>query len=226
MTELITALDFFDEQTALDMVRRIGPAGLWYKVGKQLFTSSGPSIVRQLKDMGKKVFLDLKYHDIPNTVSQAVAAAARIGADICDVHALGGTAMLHAASSAAREAGITLVAITVLTSMDDAELAAVGIPSTPQDEVTRLARLAEECGAPGVVCSAMELPEIRSACGPAFITIVPGIRPANAELNDQKRVMTPAQAAAAGANFIVVGRPITKAADPTAAADAIRAELK
>ncbi|MBR0460291.1 MAG: orotidine-5'-phosphate decarboxylase [Victivallales bacterium] len=224
-TQLITALDFFDMETALANVDRIGPDCAWHKVGKQLFTSCGPEIVARLKAKNKKIFLDMKYHDIPNTVAQAVTAAAKIGADLCNVHASGGPAMLEAAAKAGRDAGITVIAVTVLTSMDAAELAAVGINASPAEQVARLAELAQKCGIAGVVCSALELPVIRKVCGPDFLTVVPGIRPATASKDDQKRVMTPAEAAAAGADFIVVGRPITKAEDPAAAAAAIQAEL-
>ena len=226
MTTLITALDYFDENSALATVERIGDGCQWYKVGKQLFTSAGPGIVRQLKEMGKSVFLDLKYHDIPNTVSQAVAAAAGIGADMCNVHASGGPAMLAAAAESASANGILLTAVTVLTSMDAGELAAIGLPCSPEEQVLRLARLAQANGVPGVVCSALELGGIQKACGKDFITVVPGIRPADSSADDQKRIMTPAQAAQAGATYIVVGRPITKAADPLQAALAIQGELK
>ena len=225
MTTLITALDYFEQNDALAAVERIGASCEWYKVGKQLFTSSGPAIVRRLKEMGKKVFLDLKFHDIPNTVSQAVASAAKIGADMCNVHALGGPAMLAAAGKSAKDNGILLVAVTVLTSMDAAELSAVGLDCGPAAEVSRLAQLADACGVAGVVCSALELPVIGKVCGSGFITVVPGIRPADSSADDQKRIMTPAQAAEAGATYIVVGRPITKAADPGLAAAAIQKEL-
>ncbi|MBQ6473272.1 MAG: orotidine-5'-phosphate decarboxylase [Victivallales bacterium] len=224
-TQLITALDFFDLDTALSNVERIGDGCEWHKVGKQLFTSCGPRIVSELKARGKKVFLDMKYHDIPNTVAQAVRAAADIGADLCNVHASGGPAMLEAAAKAAAESGITVIAVTVLTSMDAAELSAVGIGDSPAKQVERLALLAQRCGIAGVVCSALELPVIRQVCGPDFLTVVPGIRPATASLDDQKRVMTPQEAARAGADYIVVGRPITKADDPAAAARDITQSL-
>ena len=224
MTELITALDYSDAAQALESVDRIGNACQWYKVGKELFTAVGPSIVRDLEARGKKVFLDMKYHDIPNTVSKAVHSAASIGADLCNVHASGGHAMLVAAGEAARESGILLVAVTVLTSMDAAELASIGLDVSPQEQVKRLALLTQECGIPGVVCSALELPIIHQCCGENFVTVVPGIRPAGASVDDQKRIMTPRQAAEAKASFIVVGRPITKADDPAKAAAAIAVE--
>ena len=216
--ELITALDFPDVASAMSMVDAIGDGCLWYKVGKQLFTSEGPQIVRTLKERGKKVFLDLKYHDIPNTVAGAVRAAASIGADLCNVHASGGPAMLRAAAEAARDAGIVCIAVTVLTSLDAEELRAVGISASPAEQVERLARLTQESGLAGVVCSALELPVIRKVCGKDFLTVVPGIRPAGSSADDQRRVMTPRMAAEAGADFIVVGRPITKAENPRAVA--------
>lgn len=224
-TTLITALDVSTEQEAYELVDRIGPAVEWYKVGKQLFTRLGPSIVSGLKARGKKVFLDMKFHDIPNTVGQAVRSAAAIGADLCNVHASGGPAMLRAAAEAGRETGITVIAVTVLTSMDAGELSAIGLSVTPAEQVLRLAKLTQSCGLPGVVCSALEIPLIQEACGKDFLLVVPGIRPAGASRGDQKRVMTPGEAAQAGAQFIVVGRPIIAAADPAAAAAAVQAEL-
>lgn len=224
-TELITALDVSSEREAFEIVEKIGSAVTWYKVGKQLFTRLGPSIVAGLKARGKRVFLDMKFHDIPNTVGQAVRSAAAIGADMCNVHASGGPAMLRAAAEAGRETGILVTAVTVLTSMDGQELSSVGIASEPADQVERLARLTQACGLPGVVCSALEIPLVRRACGEDFVLVVPGIRPAGAAKGDQKRVMTPAEAAQAGAQFIVVGRPILAAEDPAAAAAAVQAEI-
>jgi len=224
-TELIIALDVDTLDEAREIVRRIGPAGVWYKVGKQLFTRHGPDSVRFLKAAGKQVFLDLKFHDIPNTVAQAVRAAAAIGADLTNVHASGGPAMLAAAAQAAAESHILLVAVTVLTSLGNSDLQAIGCPPDTGAHALRLAGLAKAAGCHGVVCSAHEIAAMRNAYGHAFMLVVPGIRPAGAGLDDQKRVMTPAAAAAAGARFIVVGRPVTQAADPAAAAAAVRAEL-
>lgn len=224
-TTLITALDLDDLAAAMSMVDRIGPAGEWYKVGKQLFTRCGAPVVRELKARDKKVFLDLKYHDIPNTVEQAVLAAAGIGADLCNVHASGGPAMLQAAAKAGQEGGITVVAVTVLTSMDQAELNAVGIDQSPADQVLRLAKLTQSCGLPGVVCSAREIELLRQSCGEDFVLVVPGIRPAGSAHGDQKRVMTPGDAARAKAQYIVVGRPILAAADPATAARQIQQEI-
>lgn len=224
-TELIVALDVDTLEEGLELIRKTGDAVSWYKIGKQLFTRFGPEAVRQVKGCGKKVFLDLKYHDIPNTVGQAVKAAAGIGADMTNVHASGGPAMLREASKSAAGSEVLLIAVTVLTSMNQEELAAVGLSATPLEQVVRLARLAQASGIPGVVCSAQEIAAIRQACGPDFKLVVPGIRPAGADHGDQKRVMTPAEAARAGADYIVVGRPITAAKDPQAAARAILAEL-
>ena len=224
-TVLIAALDVDSREEAFAIVEKIGSSVEWYKVGKQLFTRCGPELISGLKQRGKKVFLDLKYHDIPNTVAQAVRSAAAIGADMVNVHASGGPAMLKAAAQAAAESKICLIAVTVLTSLDQQELNAIGIQDSPADQVLRLARLTQQAGLAGVVCSAREITLIQNACGKDFLTIVPGIRPAGADAGDQKRIMTPAQAAAAGASYIVVGRPIIAASDPSEAAQAIRQEL-
>jgi orotidine-5'-phosphate decarboxylase len=225
-TELIVALDVNTTTEADGIVTAIGDSVQWYKVGKQLFTQAGPEAVRQLKDRGKKVFLDLKFHDIPNTVAQAVRSAADIGADMTNVHASGGRAMLEAAAQAAAERDTLLIAVTVLTSMNQDALTGIGIDATPEQQVVRLATLAQAAGVPGVVCSAHEINALRAACGPGFKLVVPGIRPAGSAHGDQKRVMTPAEATAAGADYIVVGRPITQASDPAAAARAVLAELQ
>ena len=224
-TELIIALDVDTLDEARELVRQIGPAGVWYKVGKQLFTRHCPDSVRFLKDAGKHVFLDLKFHDIPNTVAQAVRAAAAIGADLTNVHASGGPAMLAAAAQAAAESHLLLVAVTVLTSLGNHDLQAIGCPADTSTQALRLAGLAKDAGCHGVVCSAHEITAMRDAYGAAFMLVVPGIRPVGTGRDDQKRVMTPAAAAAAGARFIVVGRPGTQATDPAAAAAAVRAEL-
>jgi orotidine-5'-phosphate decarboxylase len=224
-TQLIVALDVDTAEEGLELVDRIGDACTWYKVGKQLFTRFGPDMVRQLKERGKKVFLDLKFHDIPNTVREAVRSAAAIGADMTNVHASGGAAMLAAAAEGAKESNVLLIAVTVLTSMDEGELAGIGIADSPRNQVVRLAKLTQSNGVPGVVCSALEIEPLREACGKDFVLVVPGIRPAGSSTDDQKRVMTPAKAAALGADFIVVGRPIRCADDPAAAARAVVADL-
>jgi len=224
-TKLIVALDVPELSEAVSLVEKLGKEVEWYKVGKQLFTKYGPEVIRMLKQHGKKVFLDMKFHDIPNTVAQAIHSAAFIGADLVNVHASGGPTMLKAAAQAAKETGVTVIAVTVLTSLDQAELQAIGLDVTPAQQVSRLAALTKEAGLAGVVCSSQEIELVHNACGMDFLTIVPGIRPAGAALGDQKRVMTPALAAKAGADFIVVGRPIVKAEDPQAAAFAVNQEL-
>lgn len=224
-TVLIAALDVASKEEAWSIVERIGAEVTWYKVGKQLFTRFGPEMVTGLKKRGKKVFLDLKFHDIPNTVAQAIRSGAAIGADIINVHASGGPAMLRAAAAAARETGATVIAVTVLTSLDAAELSAIGIAASPAEQVLRLTRLTQEAGLQGVVCSAQEITLIKGICGPDFLTVVPGIRPAGAAHADQKRVMSPGEAALAGASHIVVGRPILAAPDPAQVARAINLEL-
>lgn len=224
-TEIIVALDVDTADAAQTLVRSIGPAVTWYKIGKQFFTRHGPDSVRALKAAGKKVFLDLKFHDIPNTVGQAVRAAAAIGADLTNVHASGGPAMLAEAARAGQEAGIRVVAVTVLTSLDAEQLQAVGIDTPPEAQVLRLARLTAQAGIHGVVCSALEIGSMRREFGPDFLLVVPGIRPAGAAVGDQKRVMTPRLAAEAGAQFLVIGRPITGAPNPAEAAAAILREI-
>lgn len=224
-TELIVALDVDTIDAALELIDRIGESVEWYKIGKQLFTRFGPDAVRQVKARGKKLFLDLKFHDIPNTVAEAVRSAAAIGADMTNVHASGGQAMLAAAAEAARKADILLTAVTVLTSLDADELTAMGILESPQAHVIRLAKLAQASGVTGVVCSAHEIRSLRDTCGPNLVLVVPGIRPAGSSHGDQKRVMTPKEAADAGANFIVVGRPIRQASNPQQAAIAVLQEL-
>jgi orotidine-5'-phosphate decarboxylase len=202
------------------------------KVGKELFTAGGPEVVRKLTDRGFKLFLDLKFHDIPNTVAQACAAATRLGVWMLNVHASGGRAMLTAArqavaeaASAQRAAAPLVIAVTVLTSLDAAGLAETGVAASPADHAVHLARLAQSCGLDGVVCSAAEAPAMRAALGPAFVLVTPGIRPAGSAADDQARIVTPAQAIAAGADHLVIGRPITRAADPIAALHAIHRSL-
>lgn len=225
-TKLIVALDFDTVEEAKELVNAAGDSVEWYKVGKQLFTRNGPAAVSFLKEAGKNVFLDLKFHDIPNTVAGAIRSAAAIGADMTNVHAGGGPAMLKAAAEAGEKSGMLTIAVTVLTSMDKAELEAVGVESEPKDQVVKLAKLAEASGLNGVVCSAHEITPLRKRCKDDFVLVVPGIRPTGSAVGDQKRVMTPAEAASAGADFIVVGRPVTKAENPAAAAAAILDEIK
>ncbi len=221
MTRIITALDFNQPDKALAFAERVDPSLTRLKIGKQLFTLAGPALVESLQQSGFDVFLDLKFHDIPNTVASAVAAAASLGVWMLNVHASGGPRMLDAARQAvpinAVGEGMQLIGVTVLTSMDDAELQAVGVNTTTEEQVRLLATLSMNCGLDGVVCSPLEVPLIRAIGKRNFLTITPGIRPAmegDAVQDDQRRVMTPADAVAAGSDFLVIGRPITRAEDP------------
>jgi orotidine-5'-phosphate decarboxylase len=225
---VIVALDFPAAAPALELLERLDPRRCRVKIGKELFTRAGPALVETVAGRGFDVFLDLKYHDIPNTVAAACAAAADLGVWMLNVHASGGMAMMCAARErlAAMDAPPLLIAVTVLTSLDAADLAAVGCPGEPAARVLALAALARDAGLDGVVCSPLEAAAVRSALGPGFRLVTPGVRPASAAAGDQKRVMTPAQACAAGADYLVVGRPITAAPDPLAALAAIDAELR
>ena len=226
-TRIIVALDFPAEAPALALVERLDPARCRLKVGKELFTRCGPQLVAELRRRDYEVFLDLKFHDIPNTVAAACAAAADLGVWMVNLHASGGAAMM----AAARERLATcakpplLIAVTVLTSLDAADLAAIGCPGEPAERVVRLAQLAKHAGLDGVVCSPREAARVRGALGPGFRLVTPGVRPAGAATGDQKRVMTPAEALAAGADYLVIGRPITAAPDPLAAIEAIEREI-
>jgi orotidine-5'-phosphate decarboxylase len=229
---VIVALDFANPLEALALVDRLDPRQCGLKVGKELFVVAGPEPVRWMVERGFNVFLDLKFHDIPNTVASACAAAARLGVWMIDVHASGGRAMLRAAREAvdravapAGRAAPLLIAVTVLTSLDDADLREVGHGGTAAGEALQLARLAKASGLDGVVCSAHEAEALRSACGADFALVTPGIRPANADKDDQARVVTPEAALAQGADYLVIGRPITRAADPLAALRTINASL-
>ncbi len=223
-TKLIIALDYAQPQLALNLAAELDPTLCRLKVGKELFTRGGPQLVETLQQRGFDIFLDLKFHDIPNTVAKALTAAQDLGVWMVNVHALGGPRML----AAAREAitGPTkLIAVTILTSMGPDELRAIGLPSDPEENVLRLAGLAHEAGLDGVVCSAQEAPRLKSTFGKSFQLVTPGIRPAWAAKGDQTRIMTPADALAAGSDYLVVGRPITQAPDPLAALQRIHAEI-
>jgi len=227
---IIVALDFPQPADALALAARLSPARCGVKVGKELFVAGGPDTVRALIDRGFRVFLDLKFHDIPNTVAGACAAAARLGVWMMNVHASGGTAMLEAARRAVDDASAPagrplLIAVTVLTSLDDAALRDVGIDVPAATHVLRLARLAAHSRLDGVVCSAAEAAMLREALGGAFRLVTPGIRPAGSTTHDQARIVTPAAAIASGADHLVIGRSITHAADPPAALDAIHQSL-
>jgi orotidine-5'-phosphate decarboxylase len=229
---VIVALDFPDMMSAFGLAARLDPAVCAVKVGKELFTAAEAGLVRELVRRGFRVFLDLKFHDIPNTVAQACAAATRLGVWMIDVHAAGGAAMLAAARDAVAKTAAAegrtpplLIAITVLTSLGADDLAAIGVAGTAEAQVLRLARLAQTCGLDGVVCSAQEAAMLRAACGADFKLVTPGIRPAGTEAHDQARVMTPEAAIAAGADYLVIGRAITGAADPLRALRDINVKL-
>jgi orotidine-5'-phosphate decarboxylase len=222
---LIVALDVATEQQAWHLATRLrGQVGM-FKVGSQLFGVGGPDLVRRIVALGEKVFLDLKYHDIPNTVASAISAVGRLGVSLVDVHALGGKAMVEAAVGSLPPMSARLLAITILTSHSAATLESIGVQGSVEDAVKRLALLAKEAGADGVVASPHEVAAIRALCGPDFLIVTPGIRPAGARLGDQARAATPSAAVDAGADYLVVGRPITEAADPVASARAIVAEI-
>lgn len=223
--QLVVALDVPTQAEAATLVARLGESVHIYKVGLGLYTAEGPRIVRDLVASGKKVFLDLKYHDIPNTVAAAVRAAARLKVSMLTVHAAGGLKMLQAASEAARESpNLKILAVTVLTSMNDQDLHAVGIPDEVKEQVLRLASLALNAGCHGVVSSAQEVRLLRAKFGSEFLAVTPGVRPRGASAGDQARVVTPAEAIAAGATHIVVGRPIIAAANPAEEAERILRE--
>ncbi len=224
---ILCALDTADLGVALDLAESLAGTVGGLKIGKELFTAHGPDAVTRIRDAGHQVFLDLKFHDIPATVAGAVRAAAGLGCFVLTVHASGGPEMLRAATEAAGAAKPPplVVGVTVLTSLDDGDLAAVGQSGPVADLVSRLARLARSCGLGGVVCSPREIAALRAELGADFRLIVPGVRPEWAGADDQKRVMTPAEAVAAGADYLVIGRPITRAADPAEAARRIADEI-
>jgi len=224
---IVVALDFAGASEALALVARLDPTRCRLKVGKELFTAAGPRLVEELVARGFGVFLDLKYHDIPSTVAAACRAAAATGAWMINVHAAGGRAMLEAARAAIGELEPRplLVAVTVLTSLAQAELAEVGVRDPLETQVLRLARLARRCGLDGVVCSGRDLGALAALGAPGFLRVTPGVRPAGAASDDQKRVLTPGEALRAGTDYLVIGRPVTRAPDPLAALAAIEAEV-
>ena len=237
---IITALDFNNAKDALALADKIDPQASRVKVGKELFTFAGPALVEQLQGKGFDVFLDLKFHDIPNTVAGALKAAASLGVWMVNVHASGGPAMLTAARSAiapfTQSGGTRVIGVTVLTSMDEVQLSAIGVAATPAQQVLRLASLVKQAGLDGVVCSPKEVGLIRQKIDGPFLTITPGVRPraaqatqvssAGGQADDQRRVMTPADAVAAGSDYLVIGRPITQAADPQQALHEIINEVQ
>jgi orotidine-5'-phosphate decarboxylase len=225
--KIIVALDYPNAKSALALVARLDPKLCKVKVGKELYTAAGPQLIDNINKSGFPIFLDLKYHDIPNTAAAACAAAAALGVWMLNVHALGGRAMLSAASEAIGKAARPpkLIAVTLLTSMGAGDMADVGLVGNPQEAVARLARLAQDCGLDGVVCSPQEAAALRKQCGKDFMLVTPGVRPAGSAQNDQQRVATPRQAIADGANYLVIGRPITGAPDPLEALRRISAEI-
>src|SRR5258705_1334394 len=224
---LAVALDLPNEHEAMKLVDRLGQTCQWYKVGMELYYAAGNSIVQQLRDRGFNVFLDLKLHDIPNTVAGAVRSATQAGASLLTIHAAGGAAMMSAAADAASAPGSPrLLAVTVLTSMDANELAGIGITASPAEHVLRLAKLAQASGINGMVCSPEEVDLLRKETGPDTLLVIPGIRPSGSAIEDQNRIATPAQAIAQGASLLVVGRPVTRPHNPAEAARSILQELE
>jgi orotidine-5'-phosphate decarboxylase len=226
-TPIIVALDYPTAPAALALAQRLSPALCRVKVGKELFTRAGPGLVEELQQLGFEVFLDLKFHDIPNTVAGAVRAAAELGVWMVNVHASGGRRMMEAAveSLATFTLRPILLGVTVLTSMSDQDLQELGYSETLQQRVTRLATLTAQSGLDGVVCSALEAEALRKQCGESFCLVTPGIRLAGDDAGDQRRVVTPAEARALGSDYLVIGRSITAAADPLAALQRVHEEL-
>ncbi|MFP1901929.1 orotidine-5'-phosphate decarboxylase [Lonsdalea quercina] len=225
---IIVALDYASQRDAYEFVDRIDPQRCRLKVGKEMFTLFGPQLVNDLQQRGFEVFLDLKFHDIPNTTARAVAAAAELGVWMVNVHASGGARMMQAAKEALMPYGADaplLIAVTVLTSMDEDDLRGLGITLSPAEQAERLAVLTQQCGLDGVVCSAHEAERLKQRCGAAFQLVTPGIRPAGSAAGDQRRIMTPEQAKLAGVDYMVIGRPITQSADPAQTLNAILATL-
>lgn len=226
-TPLIIALDYSSLDAALCMADQLDPKRCRVKVGKELFTRSGPAVLEALHGRGFEIFLDLKFHDIPNTVAGAVQAAAEQGVWMVNVHASGGRKMMETAAKRLDDHGLSthLIAVTVLTSMQAEDLHEVGIAATPEEHVLRLAALTQQSGLGGVVCSAQEAAQIKALCGDDFLKVTPGIRPSFAAANDQQRIMTPSDAMRVGSTHLVIGRPVTQAEEPMMALAAIEAEL-
>ncbi len=224
---IIAALDVPDAEAALNLARQLAPAVGAFKIGKELFVSAGPDIVRAIRDEGGAVFLDLKFHDIPNTVARAVAAAAQLDVAMLTIHTSGGRDMMVAAEAAAQEMDNPplVLGVTVLTSMDGNDLSEIGLAENPAAQVERLAQLATKAGLRELVCSPREISSLRKVLPQEVQLVTPGIRPKGSNADDQKRTLTPAEAITAGADWLVIGRPITAADDPRAAAEAVLAEL-
>ncbi|MHA0914743.1 orotidine-5'-phosphate decarboxylase [Kosakonia cowanii] len=225
---VVVALDYANRDSALAFVDRIDPRDCRLKVGKEMFTLFGPQFVRELQQRGFDIFLDLKFHDIPNTTAHAIKAAADLGVWMVNVHASGGARMMTAAKEALLPFGADaplLIAVTVLTSMEASDLQDIGINATPAEHAERLARLTQQCGLDGVVCSAQEAVRFKSELGQAFKLVTPGIRPQGSDAGDQRRIMTPEQALQAGVDYMVIGRPVTQSADPAQTLKVINASL-
>jgi len=224
---IIAALDVPDAEAALNLARQLAPVVGAFKIGKELFVSAGPDIVRAIRDEGGAVFLDLKFHDIPNTVARAVAAAAQLDVAMLTIHTSGGRDMMVAAEAAAQKTDNPplVLGVTVLTSMDGSDLHEIGLAEDPAAQVERLAQLATKAGLRGLVCSPREISSLRKVLPQKVQLVTPGIRPKGSNADDQKRTLTPAEAIEAGADWLVIGRPITAADDPRAAAEAVLAEL-
>ncbi|TSJ89252.1 orotidine-5'-phosphate decarboxylase [Gilliamella apicola] len=225
---IIVAVDFSNIKSAWNFIDKVEPKDCRLKIGKELFTHAGPDFIKQIQQKGFDIFLDLKFHDIPNTVAKAVAAAADLGVWMTNIHASGGVRMMEAAKDALYQYGKDaplLIAVTVLTSMESSDLKEIGIEVSPLEQATRLALLAKNCGLDGVVCSAKEVQSFRTRLGSDFKLVTPGIRPAGSTPDDQRRIMTPQRAQAAGADYLVIGRPITQAEDPSKALQAILSTL-
>lgn len=225
---IVVALDFNQQKQALNFVSQLDPTQCRLKVGKEMFTYFGPDLVRELHKRQFEVFLDLKFHDIPNTVAKAVSAAADLGVWMVNVHASGGRRMMEAAADSLQRYGVDkplLIAVTVLTSMQQCDLTELGIIIDANDQVKRLATLTQQAGLDGVVCSALEAQLLKQTFGESFKLVTPGIRPAGSAKDDQRRIMTPADAQAAGVDYMVIGRPITQASNPALALQAILKEI-
>lgn len=224
-SKIIVALDYSNEAQAIDFVNKVSPELCKLKVGKELFTTAGPQFVEKIVAKGFDVFLDLKFHDIPNTVMKACHAAADLGVWMVNVHALGGHVMMQAAKEGVSHSSTKLIAVTILTSMGQEDLEQIGIQTEVTQQVVNLAQLAKQAGLDGVVCSAKEVSLLRKSLSDEFLLVTPGIRPTGSATGDQKRVMTPSEAIKAGSSYLVIGRPITQSDSPTKTLETISAEI-
>lgn len=223
--KIIVALDAPDAAAADQLLNNLGDSVTWIKVGLQLFTAEGPSLVRSIKSRGYKVFLDLKFHDIPNTAHEAVRSSVKLGVDMTTIHLFGGQPMIATALDAAKDSSLLVLGVSVLTSFDQEQLSGIGISANVGDQVQNLVQLGHDVGLRGVVCSPLEIARLREKFGSDLVLVTPGVRPAGSDKGDQQRVMTPGDAIRQGASYLVIGRPITSAADPAAAARTITEEI-